>query len=81
MFNISGRKGRTEPVTVELKDGRKGLGHAAAVQQRKQEAMRRRSEMLQRRQRRHEIHQHDFRSRHRQQQLEKEVSRDLAYCC
>lgn len=71
------RKGRTEPVPVELKDGRKGLGHAAAIQQRKQDAMRRRSELLQRRQRRQQQHQLDFRSRQRQQQLEKEVSRDL----
>ena len=62
---------------MELKDGRKGLGHASEIKRLRHEAAGMRQEMIRRRNKLHDQFQQDFRSRQRLAQMEKDTERDL----
>ena len=75
-FVISGQ-GRSEPVPIEVKAGRSGLGHETELFRKRSAAAAARTFSLQKRQKIEENHRTNFRERQRNAFSEKRAERDL----
>ncbi len=71
------KEGRTEPIAVEVKTGRGGLGEAQARKRQAQEMAAMRAAMYQKRQKHAETQHRDFRSEKSKQMMEKRLAKDL----
>ena len=77
MYFSSG-EGRSEPVPIQLPEGRSGLGLVAEKRKRQDQVAAMRQQMLAKRKKNMEYQQRDFRSYHSNKHAEKQLETDLA---